>query len=107
MAFKVPLFDLNFGPDELAAVEETIRSNWISMGPKTQEFEATFAELLGTHSAVGVANGTAALHLALRVLGIDEGDEVIVPSLTFVATVNAIRYVNATPVFAILPPMTI
>jgi dTDP-4-amino-4,6-dideoxygalactose transaminase len=99
MAFKVPLFDLNFGPDELAAVEETIRSNWISMGPKTQEFEATFAELLGTHSAVGVANGTAALHLALRVLGIDEGDEVIVPSLTFVATVNAIRYVNATPVF--------
>jgi dTDP-4-amino-4,6-dideoxygalactose transaminase len=99
MAFKVPLFDLNFGPDELAAVEQTIRSKWISMGPKTQEFETKFAQMLGTHTAVGVANGTAALHLALRVLGIGEGDEVIVPSLTFVATVNCVRYVNATPVF--------
>jgi len=69
------------------------------MGPKTAEFEKRFSEQMNVTYALAVSNGTCALHLALKVLGIKEGDEVIVPSLTFVATVNAICYVGAKPVF--------
>jgi dTDP-4-amino-4,6-dideoxygalactose transaminase len=77
-----------------------LRSKWISSGPKTVEFEKKFSEMLNTPYSVALANCTVALHLAMKLVGISEGDEVICPSLTFVATVNAIRYVNATPVFA-------
>jgi len=100
MAYKIPLFDLNYTKEEEKAVLKTLRSKWISMGPKTRSLEKKFANLLSIQNAIAVANCTAALHLALRVLGIGEGDEVIVPSLTFVATVNSVRYVNALPVFA-------
>jgi dTDP-4-amino-4,6-dideoxygalactose transaminase len=100
MDFKIPLFDLNFGPEEEAAVVRTLQSKWISMGPNCQELERDFADLLGIDHAVAVTNCTAALHLALKILDIGPGDEVIVPSLTFVATVNAVRYVGADPVFA-------
>jgi dTDP-4-amino-4,6-dideoxygalactose transaminase len=100
MDFKIPLFDLNFGPEEEEAVVRTLRSKWISMGPNCQELEREFANLLGVEQAVAVTNCTAALHLALEILDIGPGDEVIVPSLTFVATVNAVRYVGADPVFA-------
>ncbi len=82
------------------AVLETMRSRWISTGPKTVEFENKFASMLKVKHAVALSNCTVALHLALKVLGIKEGDEVICPSLTFVATVNSIRYLNAIPVFA-------
>lgn len=97
--YKIPLFDLNLGQEEVAAVVNTIRSNWISTGPKCQEFEERFAADLGVEHAVTLANCTCALHLACLVLDVRPGDEVICPSLTFVASVNCIRYMGATPVF--------
>jgi len=100
MIWKVPLSDVSFGPEEQEAVRRVLESGWISMGPETEQFEAEFAQYLLTKHAVAVSSGTAALHLALLALGIGPGDEVIVPSLTFVATANAILYVGATPVFA-------
>lgn len=99
MEYKIPLFDLNFGEEEVKALVNTIRSNWISTGPKCQEFEELFSSMLGVNHAVTMANCTSALHLACIVVGIKEGDEVICPSLTFAASVNCIRYVGATPVF--------
>ncbi|MBA4317785.1 MAG: DegT/DnrJ/EryC1/StrS family aminotransferase, partial [Flavobacterium sp.] len=99
MDYKIPLFDLNFDLEEEKAVCEVIRSKWISTGPKTAEFENKFSELIGVKHSVALANCTVALHLAMKILDIGENDEVICPSLTFVATVNAIRYVNAKPVF--------
>lgn len=99
MAYKIPLFDLNFDERESNAVKDQIATNWISSGPKCQEFESNFASMLQVKHALTITNCTAALHLAFDVLGIGAGDEVICPSLTFVATVNAIKYVGATPVF--------
>lgn len=99
MSYKIPLFDLNFDKSEINAVVERIEANWISSGPKCQEFESKFASMLNVKHALTMANCTAALHLAFEVLGVKSGDEVICPSLTFVATVNAIRYVGARPVF--------
>jgi len=97
--YKIPLFDLNFGEEEVEAVVKTIRSNWISTGPRCEEFESLFASKLQVAHAITLANCTCALHLACVALNIKQGDEVICPSLTFVASVNCIRYVNATPVF--------
>ncbi len=100
MEYNIPLFKLNFDNQEEEAVVETIRSKWISTGPKCIELESMFKDMLNVRHAVSLSNCTDALHLALRVLNIQEGDEVICPSLTFAATVNSIRYVNALPVFA-------
>ncbi|WP_076411040.1 DegT/DnrJ/EryC1/StrS aminotransferase family protein [Shewanella sp. UCD-KL12] len=100
MSFKIPLFDLNFGKEETAAVVATLESKWLSMGPQCVELEEKFAAMCGSKRGVTVTNCTAALHLALMAMDIKEGDEVIVPSLTFVATANCVRYVGATPVFA-------
>ncbi len=100
MAYKIPLFDLNFDEAEAQAAYDVIKSGWISTGPKCLELEEQFAGMLEAKHAVSLANCTVALHLAMVILGITKGDEVIVPSLTFVATANAVRYVNATPVFA-------
>lgn len=100
MKFKIPLFDLNFDEAEEKALIETIRSKWISTGPKTEEFENLFSSMIGVKYSIAVANCTAALHLAMVLCGIKEGDEVICPSLTFVATANSIRYANAIPIFA-------
>lgn len=99
MNYDIPLFCLNYGKEEEQAVLETIRSQWISIGPKCQEFERMFEQMLQVKYAYSLSNCTDALHLACFVLGIKPGDEVICPSLTFSATVNAIRYVGATPVF--------
>lgn len=99
MEYKIPLFKLNFDEEEVQAVTETIRSKWISTGPKCEELETTFAEMLDVKYAVSLSNCTDALHLACIITGIGEGDEVLCPSLTFAASVNCIRYVNATPVF--------
>lgn len=99
MEYNIPLFDLNFDEAEEKAVIDTLRSRWISTGPKCDLLEKNFADMLNSKFALTLSNCTTALHLALKILGIKEGDEVIVPSLTFVATVNAIKYVNATPVF--------
>jgi len=99
-SYKIPLFDLNFNIEEENEIIRTLRSKWISMGENVKAFERGFEELLNVKHSIAVTNCTAALHLALEILGIKEGDEVIVPSLTFVATVNAVRYVGAVPVFA-------
>ena len=85
---------------EEEAVVRTIRSKWISTGPECQALEEEFAAATGTKYAVSVANCTVALHLALLAEKCSPGDEVIVPSLTFAATANAVRYTGATPVFA-------
>jgi dTDP-4-amino-4,6-dideoxygalactose transaminase len=97
---KVPLFDVDLGQEEETAILETLRSRWLSTGPRTAAFEEAFAKAIGAQHAIAVSNGTAALHLALVGCDIGPGDEVIVPSLTFIATANAARYVGADVVFA-------
>jgi dTDP-4-amino-4,6-dideoxygalactose transaminase len=105
MNWRVPLADVNFGDEEVQAVQQVIRSGWLSMGEVTKEFEREFAAFIGAKHALAVTNGTAALHLACLAGGIGPGDEVIVPSLTFVATANAVRYTGASPVFADIESM--
>jgi len=100
MDWRIPLSDIDFDDREALAVQNVIKSRWLTMGKVTQEFESSFADYTQTKHAIAVTNATAALHLACLALGIGPGDEVIVPSLTFVATANAVRYVGATPVFA-------
>ena len=97
--YKIPLFDLNFGEEEVLAATETIRSRWISTGPKCAELESMFADMFHVGYAVSVTNCTDALHLCCIVCNLGPGDEVLVPSLTFAASANCIRYVGATPVF--------
>jgi dTDP-4-amino-4,6-dideoxygalactose transaminase len=97
--WKVPLADVRLGPEEIAAVTAVLHSGWLSMGPKTQEFEAAWAHFLDVKHAFAVANGTAALHLACLAAGLAPGDEVLCPALTFVASANAILYTGARPVF--------
>ncbi len=100
MQWKVPLFDPDLGEPELRALTEVLRSKWLTMGDKTASFEARFAEFVGVPHALAMNSATAALHVALAALGVGPGDDVVVPSLTFVATANAIRYCGARPVFA-------
>lgn len=87
------------GPEEKAALCDVIDSNWITMGDRVAAFEKAFAEEHGADDAVAVSSCTAGLHLILHCLGIGRGDEVLVPALTFVATVNCVLYTGATPVF--------
>jgi dTDP-4-amino-4,6-dideoxygalactose transaminase len=100
MEWRVPLADIKFGEAETTAVTDVLRSGWLSMGEGTRRFEQEFAEFIGARHALAVTNATAALHLACLAVGIGPGDEVILPSLTFVATANAVRYTGAIPVFA-------
>lgn len=88
------------GEEEVAAVAEVLRSGWVAQGPRVAAFEAAFARSQEARHAVAVSNCTTALHLALVVAGVGPGDEVVVPSFSFVATANAPTYVGATPVFA-------
>jgi dTDP-4-amino-4,6-dideoxygalactose transaminase len=97
--WTVPLADVAVDDEIAAAADAAIRSGWWSMGPRVEEFERAFAELTGARHAVAVTNGTAALHLALLAAGCGPGDEVVLPSLNFVAAANTIRQVGATPVF--------
>jgi dTDP-4-amino-4,6-dideoxygalactose transaminase len=99
-SIRVPLFVPDLGEMEVAAVTEVIRSGWISMGPQTEAFERAFAERLGVAHAVALNSCTAALHVANHLFGIGPGDTVVVPSLTFAATANAVAFTGATPVFA-------
>lgn len=100
MGYTIPLFNLNFDEREAKAAYDTIKSGWISTGPKNAELEEMFVKMWNTKYAVSVTNCTDALHICCMVCGIGPGDEVICPSLTFAASCNCIRYVGATPVFA-------
>jgi dTDP-4-amino-4,6-dideoxygalactose transaminase len=104
--WTVPLADLVVSEEDIAAVADVYRSGWLSMGPQTEALEREFAAYAGARHALAVANGTAALHLICRAAGLGPGDEVVVPSMTFVATVNAIAYTQATPVFADVASVT-
>ena len=97
---RIPVAEPCIGDEELKNVIEAVKSGWISSkGKFIEEFEREFAKYCGVKYGVATANGTVALHLALKALGIGKGDEVIVPALTFVATANAVTYCNAKPVF--------
>jgi perosamine synthetase len=104
---KIPVAEPSLNGNEEAYVVDAIRSSWISSsGAYLDSFQNDFAKLCGTKHAIAVSNGTVALHLALLGLGVGPGDEVIVPSLTYVASVNAVTYVGAKPVFADVDPET-
>ena len=96
----IPVFQPDYDHRETKAVTEVLKSGWIGLGPKTEEFEKKFAQSVGSPYAIALNSATAALHLSLLAAGIGKGDEVIVPSLTFVSTAHAVLYVGAKPVFA-------
>jgi perosamine synthetase len=104
--FRVPMSAPEVNEDDCAAVLEVLRSGRLALGPKREELEALVADYVGVRRAVAVSSGTAALHLLVRSLGIGEGDEVLVPSFTFAASVNALLYERATPVFVDIEPET-
>jgi dTDP-4-amino-4,6-dideoxygalactose transaminase len=97
--WQIPLSDVATDEELVRAAAETVQSGWWSMGPRVAEFEQAFGELTGSKHALAVANGTAALHLALLAVECGPGDEVLVPSLNFVAAANTIVHTGATPVF--------
>ena len=96
----IPVMRPWLGAEEAAAAAEAVASGWIAQGPRVAEFEQAFASTIGAGHAVAVSSCTAALHLALVVAGVGPGDEVVVPSLSFIATANVARHVGAVPVFA-------
>ena len=100
MNWRVPLSDLILSTEDKTAVMNVLNSGWLTMGDVTQHFEEAFAEMVGVKHAIAVSNATVGLHLAILALQIGHGDEVILPSLSFVATANAVLYTGATPVFA-------
>ena len=100
MQSNIPLSDIDLGQKEIEKVTEVLQSKWLTMGEVTRNFETAFTRYLGVKHAFAVANGTAALHIAHRVIGVKAGDEVICPSLTFVATANSVLYTGGIPLFA-------
>jgi dTDP-4-amino-4,6-dideoxygalactose transaminase len=102
----IPLARPCFGPEEEAALVATLRSGWVTQGPRVAEFEARFAAAVEAPEAVAVSSGTTALFLSLLALGVGPGDEVVVPSLSFIATANAVVHCGASPVFADVDPRT-
>lgn len=102
----LPLTRPTIGPDELDAVARVLASGWLTQGERVAEFERCVADYCSARHAVATSSCTAALHLSLLALGVGPGDEVILPSMTFIATANAVRYCGATPVFAEIVPDT-
>lgn len=102
----IPVFKPSYGKEELEAVKNVMASGWVGLGPKTQEFEEAFAEYIGTRYAIALNSCTAALHLALRVMGI-EGGEVLTTPITFISTNHAILYNRSEPVFCDIEPDTL
>lgn len=103
---SIPFHRAAIGEEEVHAVADVIRSGWITMGPKTFEFEREFARYVGTQHAIAVSTGTAALHLSLEAAGVQEGDEVLLPTTTFTATAEAVIYLSAKPVLVDIDPVT-
>lgn len=103
---RIPVMRPWFGPEEADAAAEAVRSGWVAQGPRVAAFEKAFAAWVGAADAVAVSSCTTALHLALIGAGVGPGDDVVVPSLSFIATANAVRYVGASPVFADVDPAT-
>ena len=97
---RIPVMRPWFGAEEAEAVAEAVASGWVAQGPRVAAFETAFGARMRATEAVAVSNCTTGLHLALVLAGVGPGDEVVVPSLSFVATANVVRYVGATPVFA-------
>lgn len=103
----LPFSPPSISEEEIAAVVDTLRTDWITTGPKTREFETVFCEYIGAPSALALNSCTGALHVALAALGIGPGDEVITTPMTFVSTVNVIHQVGATPILADVEPDTL
>jgi perosamine synthetase len=103
----IPFHAASVGDDEATAAAEVIRSGWLTMGPKTIEFEQNFASYVGARHAIGVSSCTAALHLALDAVGLQQGDEVLVPTTTFTATAEVVVYFKAIPVLVDVDPITL
>lgn len=103
----IPFSRPSIGDEEIAAVEQVLRSGWITTGPKNQELEQLFAERVGARHAVALSSATGAMHITLLALGIGPGDEVITPSQTWVSTANMICLLGATPVFVDVDPDTL
>src|SRR6266481_8733575 len=104
----IPISKPYIGPREKELVLEALDSGWVSsIGKYIDEFEINFARYCGTKYGLAVSNGTTGLHLALAALGLQQGDEVIIPDLTFVATANAVAYTGATPILADVDPDTL
>ena len=104
---KVPFFRPNISDGEINEVVDTLRSGWLTTGPKTKEFEERFARAVGAPHALALNSCTAALHLALEALGLREGQAVVVPAMTFAATAEVVRYMNAEPLLADIHPDTL
>ncbi len=103
----IPFHTASVGEDEAKAAADVIRSGWLTMGPKTIEFERNFASYVGARHAIAVSSCTAALHLALEAVGLQPGDEVLVPTTTFTATAEVVVYFKAIPVLVDVDPVTL
>lgn len=103
---KIPVAKPFLGKEEAQLAYDTILTNWVTQGPRVAEFEEKFASYVGSKYAVAVSNCTTGLHLAMIVAGISQGDEVICPSMSYIATANSIMYVGAKPIFAEVNPVT-
>jgi len=99
-ADRIPVMIPWLGEEEAKAASDAVLSGWVAQGPRVAAFEMAFAERVGAEHGIAVSSCTTALHLSLVALGLGPGDEVVVPSLSFIATANAVRYVGAEPVFA-------
>ncbi len=106
MSDNIPIAKPDLGEEEAAAARQAILSGWVTQGPQVAEFEREFASLVGARHAVAVSNCTVALHLALKGAGVTAGSEVLVPSHSFIATANAVAYLEAVPVFVDIDPET-
>jgi dTDP-4-amino-4,6-dideoxygalactose transaminase len=103
---KVPFFRTSFNDDEIAEVVACLRSGWLTSGPRAKKFEESFADAVGARHAIAVNSCTAALHLAVEALGLRPGEGVLVPTLTFAATAEVIRYQHAVPILVDCDPVT-